>query len=160
MFPQDSMCAYLRRNTSGAHPANESQRALLHQLRRKSPINFLEFCRKFSLPPHSLMEQLIDFSERREHLRYWGSEDLLLIELFKDSDLLAAASADELGFADYQGRKYRQVDQVERYAREKNCRGRLVREYFGEPVKADYRCGSCDLCSPDVRLVENEPPQP
>ena len=146
-------------NTPAANPANESQRALLRQLRRKSPINFLDFCREFNLLPHSLMEQLIDF-QNDGYLRYWGAEDLLLIELFKDSDLLAAASADELGFADYQGRKYRQIDQVERYAREKNCRGRLVREYFGEPVEMDYRCGSCDLCTPGVRLVENEPPQP
>ena len=146
-------------STPSANPANESQRALLRQLRRKSPINFLDFCREFSLLPHSLMEQLIDF-QNDGYLRYWGAEDLLLIELFKDSDLLAAASADELGFADYQGRKYRQIDQVERYAREKNCRGRLVREYFGEPVEVDYRCGSCDLCTPGVRLVENELPQP
>ena len=146
-------------NSTAANPASESQRALLRQLRRKSPINFLDFCREFSLTPHSLMEQLIDF-QNDGYLRYWGAEDLLLIELFKDSDLLAAASADELGFADYQGRKYRQIDQVERYAREKNCRGRLVREYFGEPVEVDYRCDSCDLCTPGVRLVENEPPQP
>ena len=146
-------------NSTAANPASETQRALLRQLRRKSPINFLDFCREFSLTPHSLMEQLIDF-QNDGYLRYWGAEDLLLIELFKDSDLLAAASADELGFADYQGRKYRQIDQVERYAREKNCRGRLVREYFGEPVEVDYRCGSCDLCTPGVRLVENEPPQP
>ena len=105
------------------------------------------------------MEQLIDF-QNDGYLRYWGAEDLLLIELFKDSDLLAAASADELGFADYQGRKYRQIDQVERYAREKKCRGRLVREYFGEPVEAAYRCNSCDLCDSSIRRVENEPPQP
>ena len=32
----------------------------------------------------------------------------------KDSDLLAATSADELRFADYQSRRYRQINQVER----------------------------------------------
>lgn len=136
-----------------SYPANESKRESLQQLRRKSPIHFLEFCREFSLLPHRLMEQLIDF-QNDGYLRYWGAEDLLLIELFKDSDLLAATSADELGFADYQERRYRQIDQVERYAREKRCRGRLVREYFGEPVEADYRCNSCDLCDSSIRLVE------
>ena len=144
-------------NHRADNPANESQRALLQQLRRKSPIHFIEFCREFSLLPHRLMEQLIDF-QNDGYLTYWGAEDLLLIELFKDSDLLAAASEDELGFADYQKRKYHQIDQVERYARERECRGRLVREYFGEPIEADYRCGSCDLCDSSVRLVENEPP--
>ena len=132
---------------------DDAQRSLLRQLRRKSPIQFLEFCREFSLLPHRLMEQLIDF-QNDGYLTYWGAEDLLLIELFKDSDLLAATSADEMGFADYQTRRHRQIDQVERYAREKECRGRLVRDYFGEPVEADYRCGSCDLCDPSIRLVE------
>ena len=146
-------------NIRTANFVNEPQRAILQQLKRKSPIHLLEFCREFSLLPHPLMEQLIDF-QNDGYLRYWGAEDLLLIELFKDSDLLAATSADELGFADYQERRYRQIDQVERYAREKNCRGRLVRDYFGEPVEADYRCGSCDLCDSSIRLVESEPPQP
>ena len=141
-----------------ANPANVSQRALLQQLRRKSPLHFLEFCREFNLLPHRLMEQLIDF-QNDGYLSYWGTEDLLLIELFKDSDLLAATSTDELGFADYQERKYRQIDQVERYTREKDCRGRLVREYFDESVEVDYHCGSCDLCDSSIRLVENEPPQ-
>ena len=140
-------------NNRATNPVNEAQRTLLQQLRRKSPIHFLEFCREFNLLPHHLMEQLID-SQNDGYLRYWGTEDLLLIELFKDSDLLVATSADELGFADYKERRYRQIDQVERYAREKECRGRLVRDYFGEPVEADYRCGSCDLCDSSVRLVE------
>ena len=105
------------------------------------------------------MEQLIDL-QNDGYLTYWGTEDLLLIELFQDSDLLAATSADEMKFTDYLERKYRQIDQVERYAREKDCRGRLVRDYFGEPVEANYRCGSCDLCDPSIRLVAEEPPQP
>ncbi len=142
-----------------ASPADELRRALLKQLRRKSPIHFLEFCREFNLPPHSLMEKLIDF-QNDGYLSYWGAEDLLLIELFKDSDSLAATSESELGFADYQARRNRQIDQVERYAREKECRGRLVREYFGEPVAADYRCGSCDLCDSSIRLVEDGQLQP
>ena len=72
----------------------------------------------------------------------------------RDSDLLAPTSTDELRFADYQVRKYRQIDQVERYAREKDCRGRLVREHFGDPVEADYRCNSCNLCDTSIRLVK------
>ncbi len=140
-------------NNHVSKPASESQQMLLQQLRRKSPVHFLEFCREFSLPPHRLMEQLIDF-QNDGYLKYWGTEDLLLIELFKDSDLLEATSAEELGFADYKEHKFRQIDQVQRYAREKECRGRLVRTYFGEPIEADYRCGSCDLCDPNIRLVE------
>ena len=140
-------------NHRNSNPVDDSQRALLQQLKRRSPIRFLEFCREFNLAPHRLMEQLIDF-QSDGYLRYWGAEDLLLVELFKDSDLLAATSEDELGFADYKERKFRQIDQVQRYAREKECRGRLVRTYFGEPIEADYRCGSCDLCDPNIRLVE------
>ena len=152
----------VRMNPSGGRApdsTDDSQRLLLQHLRRKSPIHVLDFCREFSLPPDRLMEQLIDL-QNDGYLTYWGTEDLLLIELFQDSDLLAAISADEMKFTDYLERKYRQIDQVERYAREKECRGRLVRDYFGEPVEANYRCGSCDLCDPSIRLVENEPPQP
>ena len=115
------------------------------------------------LPPSALtipdMHKESDFTMC--HMNKWG-----LCQNFedggvdpKDSDLLAATSADELRFADYRLRRYRQINQVERYAREKDCRGRLVREHFGDPVEADYRCNSCDLCDSSIRLVENEPPQ-
>ena len=46
------------------------------------------------------MEQLIDL-QSAEYLRYWGTEDLVLIELLEDSDLLDSMSADQMGFEDY-----------------------------------------------------------
>ena len=105
------------------------------------------------------MEQLIDL-QSAGYLRYWGTEDLMLIELLEDSDLFASMSADQMGFEDYLRIKNRQIDQIVFYALAEGCRGRLVREYFGETIEADYRCGSCDLCDPNLRLVplneENE----
>ena len=77
------------------------------------------------------MEQLIDL-QGEGYLRYWGTEDLTLIELLEDSDLFASMSADQMGFEDYLRSKNRQIDQIVFYALAEGCRGRLVREYFGE----------------------------
>ena len=129
--------------------ADESQKALLHHLRSQSELNVLDFCRGLNLRPNQLMERLIDL-QSAGYLRYWGAEDLTLIELLEDSDLFAAMSADQMGFEDYLLSKNRQIDQIVFYALEAGCRGRLVREYFGETIEADYRCESCDRCDPSL----------
>ena len=135
-----------------AEIANESQKILLRHLHSQSELNVLDFCRGLNLRPDYLMEQLIDL-QSAGYLRYWGTEDLMLIELLEDSDLFASMSADQMGFEDYVLIKNRQIDQIVFYALAEGCRGRLVREYFGETVEADYRCGSCDRCDPNLRLV-------
>ena len=135
-----------------AELAEESQKILLRHLRSRSELHFLGFCRELSLRPDQLMEQLIDL-QSAGYLRYWGTEDLVLIELFEDSDLFASMSADQMGFEDYLLSKNRQIDQIVFYVLAEGCRGRLVREYFGETIEGDYRCGSCDLCNPNLRLV-------
>lgn len=132
--------------------ADESQKTLLRHLRSRSELNVLDFCRGLNLRPDQLMEQLVDL-QSAGHLRYWGTEDLVSIELLQDSDLFASMSADQMGFEDYVLIKNRQIDQIVFYALAEGCRGRLVREYFGETVEADYRCKSCDLCDPSLRLV-------
>ena len=131
---------------------NESQRMLLNRLRSQSELDVLDFCRKLNLRPDRLMEQLIDL-QNKGYLRYWGAENLVLIELLQDSDRFASMSADQMGFEDYLRRKHHQIDQIVFYALAEECRGQLVREYFGETVEDDYRCGSCDLCDPSLRLV-------
>ncbi len=131
---------------------DESQQMLLRHLRSRSELQVLDFCREIDWRPDRLMEQLIDL-QSEGYLRYWGAEDLVLIELLEDSDLLASMSADQMGFEDYLLGKNRQIDQIVFYALAEGCRGRLVREYFGETVKEGYRCGSCDLCDPSLRLV-------
>ncbi len=132
--------------------ADESQKTLLRHLRSRSELNVLDFCRGLNLRPDQLMEQLVDL-QSAGHLRYWGTEDLVLIELLEDSDLFASMSADQMGFEDYLRSKNRQIDQIVFYALAEGCRGRLVREYFGETVEADYRCERCDLCDSSLRLV-------
>ena len=132
--------------------ADESQKILLRHLRSRPELNVLDFCRGLNLRPDQLMEQLIDL-QSAGYLRYWGTEDLVLIELLEDSDLFASMSADQMGFEDYLLSKNRQIDQIVFYALAEGCRGRLVREYFGETIEADYRCGSCDRCDPSLRLA-------
>ena len=132
--------------------ADESQKILLRHLRSRSELNVLDFCRRLNLRPDQLMEQLIDL-QSAGYLRYWGTEDLVLIELLEDSDLFASMSADQMGFEDYLLSKNRQIDQIVFYALAEGCRGRLVREYFGETIEADYRCESCDRCDPSLQLV-------
>ena len=135
-----------------AEIVDESQEILLSHLRSRSELHVLDFCRERNLRPDRLMEQLIDL-QSEGYLRYWGTEDLVLIELTEDSDLFASMSADQMGFEDYLLIKNRQIDQLVLYALAEACRGQLVRAYFGETVEADYRCGSCDLCDPSLRLV-------
>ncbi|MCZ6679090.1 MAG: RecQ family ATP-dependent DNA helicase [Candidatus Poribacteria bacterium] len=130
-----------------------SQRTLLHRLRSRSEVSVLDFCRELDLRPDWLMEGLIDL-QTEGYLRYWGAEDLMLIELLQDSDLFASISADQMGFEDYLRTKHRQIDQIIFYALADECRGRLVRRYFGETVEEAYRCGNCDLCNPSYRLVQ------
>ena len=132
--------------------ADQSQKTLLRHLRAGSELNVLDFCRGLNLRPDQLMEQLIDL-QSIGYLRYWGAEDLTLIELLEDSDLFASMSADQMGFEDYLLRKNRQIDQIVFYALAEGCRGRLVREYFGETIEADYRCGSCDRCDSSLQLA-------
>ena len=135
-----------------AEIAHESQKILLRHLRSRSELNVLDFCKELNLRPDQLMEQLIDL-QSAGYLRYWGTEDLVLIELLEDSDLFASMSADQMGFEDYLLSKNRQIDQIVFYALAEGCRGRLVREYFGETIEADYRCESCDRCDPSLRLA-------
>ena len=135
-----------------ANSFDDSHSLLLQCLRQKSTINVLDFCREFNWRPDNLMEQLIDL-QGDGYLTYWGAEDLLLIELLEGSDLFATISEDQMGFEDYVRRKRQQIDQTVLYALEEGCRGRLVRQYFGESVDSNYRCGSCDLCNPDYRLL-------
>ena len=135
-----------------AELVEESQKILLRRLRTRPELNVLDFCREMDLRPDSLMEQLIDL-QSAGYLRYWGAEDLTLVQLLQDSDLFASMSADQMGFEDYLLTKNRQIDQIVFYALAEGCRGQLVREYFGETVEADYRCESCDLCDTNLRLV-------
>ena len=132
--------------------ADQSQKTLLRHLRARSELNVLDFCRGLNLRPDQFMEQLIDL-QSTGYLRYWGAEDLTLIELLEDSDLFASMSADQMGFEDYLLGKNRQIDQIVFYALAEGCRGRLVREYFGETIEADYRCGSCDRCDSSLQLA-------
>ncbi len=132
---------------------NESQRLLLRRLQSVSQLQVLDFCREFALHPDGLMEQLIDL-QGDGYLRYWGTEDLMLIELLRDSDLFASISEEQMGFEDYLRSKRRQIDQIVFYALAETCRGQVVRKYFGEDIEAGYRCGSCDLCDASYRIVK------
>lgn len=140
------------RSSEDTRVVDEPQRTLLSYLHSQSELHIIDFCRERDLRPDRLMEQLIDL-QGEGYLRYWGTEDLTLIELLEDSDLFASMSADQMGFEDYLRSKNRQIDQIVFYALAEGCRGRLVREYFGETVEADYRCESCDLCDSSLRLV-------
>ena len=140
---------------TSSRATNDSQRMFLRQLSSRSPVTVMDFCREFDLRPDRLMEQLVDL-QSDGYLRYWGPEELMLIKLLRDSDLFASISEDQMGFEDYLHRKRRQIDQIVLYALANACRGRLVLQYFGESVAADYRCGNCDRCNPMYQLAENE----
>ena len=121
------------------------QRHLFRLLRSSNLRTILELSEATELNPKAVMEQLAEL-QSDGYIQYWGQEDLLLIELLQDSELLSTLTDEQIEVGDYVRRKRSQIDQVIVYALETTCRTRVIRNYFGEDVAADYRCGTCDLC--------------
>ena len=79
----------------------------------------------------------------------------MLIELYHGSKLFENISEDKIGEKQYIQNKRYQLDQMILYARTDSCRGKVVRQYFGESVDSDYRCNICDICDPSLLSVYN-----
>ncbi|RKU13279.1 RecQ family ATP-dependent DNA helicase [Candidatus Poribacteria bacterium] len=118
---------------------------LYTHLRQRRMTDILSFCRDLELSPRRVMEQLAEL-QSEGHLQYWGKDDLMLIELLKDSELLASLSEEQMGLGDYVKYKRSRIDKMVRYAAADECRTKVIRDYFGEEVPEDYRCGTCDNC--------------
>ena len=126
-------------------PADTGQQELLNHLRAGKLTTILEFCEAVGLNPKEMMEQLAEL-QSEGYIQYWGQEDLMLIELIHDSELFSTLTEEQIEVSDYVLRKRRQIDKVVFYALEATCRVRVMRDYFGEEVDENYRCGTCDLC--------------
>lgn len=122
---------------------------ILDSLRDQSEIRVIDFCQKHDLYPDELIEELTDLQSDGD-LRYAGAEDAMLIELFHGSKLFGNMSEDKVGEKQYIQNKRGQLDQMILYAKTGGCRGKLVRQYFGERVDDDYRCNLCDICDPSL----------
>ena len=129
-------------------PTDDSpvQSELYAHLRQRRVTDILSFCQDLELSPKSVMEQLAEL-QSEGHLLYWGKDDLMLIELLKDSELLSSLSEEQMGLGDYVKYKRSRIDKMVRYAAVDECRIKFIRDYFGEEVSADFRCGKCDNCS-------------
>ena len=130
--------------TETPEPADAAQRELLREL-RSGVKTILELCETVGQNPKAIMEDLAEL-QSDGHIRYWGQEDLLLIELLEDSQMLSTLTDEQIEVGDYVRRKQSQIDQMIVYALESTCRMRVIRDYFGESVDESYRCGTCDLC--------------
>ncbi|MDE0018311.1 MAG: RecQ family ATP-dependent DNA helicase [Candidatus Poribacteria bacterium] len=128
----------------GTAPADAAQQELLRQL-RSGVKTILELCEAVGQNPKVIMEDLAEL-QSDGYIQYWGQEDLLLIELLEDSQMLSTLTDEQIEVGDYVRRKQSQIDQMIRYALETTCRMRVIRDYFGESIDEDYRCGTCDLC--------------
>ena len=135
-------------------PTDVEQRNLLHILRSGKIRNVLELAEAVELNPKAVMEQLAEL-QSSGYIQYWGQEDLLLIELLEDSQLLSTLTDEQIEVGDYVRRKQSQIDQMVVYALEATCRMRLIRDYFGEPIDENYRCGTCDLCR--TQAISDQP---
>lgn len=124
---------------------------LYTHLRQRRMTDILSFCRDLELSPRRVMEQLAEL-QSEGHLQYWGKDDLMLIELLKDSELLASLSEEQMGLGDYVKYKRSRIDKMVRYAAADECRTKVIRDYFGEEVSEDYQCGTCDNCSPKTMM--------
>ena len=122
---------------------------VLEGLRNQSKIQVIDFCQEHNLHPNQLIEELTDL-QSDGYLRYSDAEDTMLIELYHGSKLFENLSEEEIGGKQYIQNKRYQLDQMILYARTDNCRGKVVRQYFGEHVDSDYRCNLCDVCDPSL----------
>ena len=127
---------------------------LLEVLRDQPEIQLIDFCQEHRLQPNQLIEGLTDL-QGDGYLRYAGAEDTMLIELYHGSKLFENLSEDEIGGKQYIQNKRYQLDQMILYARTDSCRGKVVRQYFGERVDSDYRCNICDICDPSLLNAYN-----
>ena len=127
---------------------------ILDSLRDQTEIRVMDFCQEHNLHPDVLIEELSDLQSDGD-LRYSGAEDTMLIKLFHGSKLFGNMSEDEVGEKQYIQNKRGQLDQMILYAKTGSCRGKLVRQYFGERVDDDYRCNLCDICDPSLLDVYN-----
>ena len=127
---------------------------ILDSLRDKPKIRVIDFCQEHNLHPNRLIEELTDL-QSDGYLRYSGAEDTMPIELYHRSKLFENISEDRIGEKQYIQNKRHQLDQMIHYARTDSCRGKLVRQYFGERVDSDHRCNICDICDPSLLDVYN-----
>ncbi|CAI8056627.1 Probable ATP-dependent DNA helicase RecS, partial [Geodia barretti] len=127
---------------------------VLDNLQDRSEIQLIDFCREYNLYPNELIEELTDL-QSDGHLRYSGAEDTMLIELYHGSKLFENITEEKIGEKQYIQNKRYQLDQMILYARTDQCRGQVVRQYFGERVDSDYRCNICDICDPSLLSVYN-----
>lgn len=125
-------------------PRDAEQRELLLELRRGTK-TILELCDAIGQDPKTIIKCLAEL-QSEGYIQYWGQEDLLLIELLEDSQMLSTLTDEQIEVGDYIRHKQSQLDQVFVYALESTCRMRFIRDYFGEVVEDNYRCGTCDLC--------------
>jgi len=130
--------------TEETEPTDAAQQELLRQL-RSGVKTILELCEAIGQNPKVIMEDLAEL-QSDGYIQYWGQEDLLLIELLEDSQMLSTLTDEQIEVGDYVRRKQSQLDQMIRYALETTCRMHVIRDYFGESIDEDYRCGTCDLC--------------
>ncbi len=127
---------------------------VLDNLRDQPEIQVIDFCQKHNLQPNQLIAELTDL-QSDGYLRYTGAEDTMLIELYHGSTLFDNISEDKIGEKQYIQSKRYQLDQMILYARTDSCRGKVVRQYFGETVDSDYRCDLCDVCDPSLLNAYN-----
>ena len=128
---------------------SDGKSQILDNLRDQPKIRVIDFCQAHNLQPNQLIEELVDLQNDR-YLRYVGAEDTMLIELYHGSKLFENISEEKIGGKQYIQNKRHQLDQMIRYARTDTCRGKVVRQYFGESVDNDYRCNLCDICDPSL----------
>ena len=127
---------------------------VLDNLQDRLEIQLIDFCQEHNLYPNELIEELTDL-QSDGYLRYTGAEDTMLVELYHGSKVFENISEEKIGEKQYIQNKRYQLDQMILYARTDSCRGKVVRQYFGESVDSDYRCNICDVCDPSLREVYN-----
>jgi len=69
-------------------------------------------------------------------ITFYGAQDFKIQEFFIDN------TKDET----YKKHQYKMLEQIKLYAKARQCRRKIILEYFGETVDGD-NCGNCDNCN-------------
>lgn len=114
-------------------------------------LDTVQFCRDHAISPVALMANLYN-AQWQGNLHFCGVESHLLIECRRPSQELDTVAEEQLGINDLFRSKLRQLDHMVLYSVTEECRERVAMRYFGEAVEANYQCGHCDMCDPQLLL--------
>ncbi|MCE5322649.1 RecQ family ATP-dependent DNA helicase [bacterium] len=112
-------------------------------------VESIDLSHRADISPYVLEDRLLDW-QAKGYITYWGSGHMMLIERLpapRDSK----ARLNDL-VSRYENVQRRRIDEIYRYAEDRQCRHDIIANHFGEPPINN--CHSCDVCLPSRESYE------